>query len=637
MIDDMPLLSGDRGTVEWSMIPMENISQIEVIKGASSVLFGSSALNGVINVRTSYPKGEPELKASMFSGIYDKPSRESLHWWGDNTRHFHGMHFNYAQHKNNTGLVIGGNIYSNDGYRGGIVSDSSANNFGELLPVSEKWARINFNTERNSKKYPGLTYGLNGNVTYMNQYQSIIFESDSLGYTPINVPIGTTPTLFTQLMFNIDPHIKYINPNNNTRYSYKSRLFRDDYQAFEEEVGYSDVFYQEFQFQKTFTKEYGHIVSTSGITSNYIKGDYDEVYGEGGDSKIKQMFNYSAYSQFDLKYKKFNYSLGARLENLIFQDESLIVPVFRTGVNYQLAEGTFLRSSFGQGYRYPTIMELFVKVDYDPVYVYANPDLQPESGWSSEIGLKQLFKIGSWKGMFDVAGFIMQYNDMIEFSFGPWSDAPSLDNLFGFGFKCVNIGETRISGFEISAIGDGKIGEFDVSLLASYTYSNPVVLNPNDVYYEESISDSTSFTINYNTYSDENPNGGSYDNTDQILKYRHENLIKFDINIEYKNLMSGMSIRYNSLMQNMDAVFGSSLFNENGTGDYPLLLPLGILDSRERMLNGDLIFDFRIGLNINEKLSASFMIDNILNREYQIRPADLGAPRTYTVKLSGKF
>ena len=44
MIDDMPLLSGDRGTVEWNLIPMENISQIEVIKGASSVLFGSCLL-----------------------------------------------------------------------------------------------------------------------------------------------------------------------------------------------------------------------------------------------------------------------------------------------------------------------------------------------------------------------------------------------------------------------------------------------------------------------------------------------------------------------------------------------------------------------------------------------------------------
>ena len=54
MVDGMPLMNGDQGGVEWQLVPMENISQIEVIKGASSVLFGSSALNGTINIRTAY-------------------------------------------------------------------------------------------------------------------------------------------------------------------------------------------------------------------------------------------------------------------------------------------------------------------------------------------------------------------------------------------------------------------------------------------------------------------------------------------------------------------------------------------------------------------------------------------------------
>ena len=38
-------MNGDQGGVEWQLVPMENISQIEVIKAPSSVLFGSSALN----------------------------------------------------------------------------------------------------------------------------------------------------------------------------------------------------------------------------------------------------------------------------------------------------------------------------------------------------------------------------------------------------------------------------------------------------------------------------------------------------------------------------------------------------------------------------------------------------------------
>ena len=634
MIDDMPLLSGDRGTVEWNMIPMENISQIEVIKGASSVLFGSSAMNGVINVRTAYPKGEPEAKISIFSGYYDKPERDGLHWWGDNTRRFQGMSFSYAEHENNTGLVVGGNVYSNEGYKGGVVSevDSSANNFGDLIPVSEKWGRFNFSTEHKSVNFPGLSYGINGNFMYLDQYQSLIFAHDSIGYTPIDLPQGSIPTRFTQMMFNLDPYLRYMysgrkNPNNNIKHSYKSRFFRDDYQPLDEDRGFSNVFYQEYQFQKTFNKVYGHIVSTSGITSNYIKGDYDEIYGDGGISKVKQMFNYSAYSQFDLKYNRINFSFGARLEHFLFQEESLLIPVFRSGLNYQLLEGTYLRSSFGQGYRYPTIMESFVKTSYHPVYVYPNPDLKAEHGWSAELGLKQLFKIGEWKGVFDVAAFIMHYNDMIEFTFGQWAlpdPVDPLNNFLGLGFKCVNIGESRITGAELSLMGEGKIGELDVTLLSSYTYANPVIIHPDSTYYEYINSGGTTTEINYIN--------ASYDTTGHVLKYRHENLLKFDINLEFKNIMTGLSVRYNSLMRNMDAVFGSDLFN----GDTPVI-PLGILESRDRMLNGDWIIDWRIGTHINKNVTISFIVDNLLNREYQNRPADLGAPRTLTLKLSSKI
>ena len=35
IVDDMPMLSGDAGRPEWGFVPVENISQIEVIKGAS--------------------------------------------------------------------------------------------------------------------------------------------------------------------------------------------------------------------------------------------------------------------------------------------------------------------------------------------------------------------------------------------------------------------------------------------------------------------------------------------------------------------------------------------------------------------------------------------------------------------------
>ncbi len=42
-IDDLPIITGDAGKPDWALIPVENIKQIEVVKGASSVLSGASA------------------------------------------------------------------------------------------------------------------------------------------------------------------------------------------------------------------------------------------------------------------------------------------------------------------------------------------------------------------------------------------------------------------------------------------------------------------------------------------------------------------------------------------------------------------------------------------------------------------
>ncbi len=75
VVDDMPMLSGDANDVKWNYLPMENVSQVEVMKGASSTLFGSSALNGVIHFRTAYPTSKPVTTFSMFSGFYDEPRR----------------------------------------------------------------------------------------------------------------------------------------------------------------------------------------------------------------------------------------------------------------------------------------------------------------------------------------------------------------------------------------------------------------------------------------------------------------------------------------------------------------------------------------------------------------------------------
>jgi outer membrane receptor protein involved in Fe transport len=65
LIDDLPLLTADANDAKWNIIPMENVDQLEVIKGAASALYGSGALNGIVNVRTAYPVNEPYTKVTV--------------------------------------------------------------------------------------------------------------------------------------------------------------------------------------------------------------------------------------------------------------------------------------------------------------------------------------------------------------------------------------------------------------------------------------------------------------------------------------------------------------------------------------------------------------------------------------------
>ena len=104
-------------------------------------------------------------------------------------------------------------------------------------------------------------------------------------------------------------------------------------------------------------------------------------------------------------------------ETKVFGTKIPFRPVFRAGLNYQLADYSFIRASFGQGYRNPSINEKYLRKDIGGVGVYPNPNIKPEKGFNAELGFKQGYKIGNFQGFVDIAGFYTQYKDMVEFQF----------------------------------------------------------------------------------------------------------------------------------------------------------------------------------------------------------------------------
>ncbi len=116
LIDGLPFISADAGNIKWQFLPLENLSQIEIIKGASSVLYGSSALNGIINFRTADATNTPVTQFFAEAGIFGKPKNRDWIWW-DTPRFFTNTSFSHLQKFGKTDLGISGNLTTDEGYR----------------------------------------------------------------------------------------------------------------------------------------------------------------------------------------------------------------------------------------------------------------------------------------------------------------------------------------------------------------------------------------------------------------------------------------------------------------------------------------------------------------------------------------
>jgi len=614
MVDDMPLISGDAGQVQWKLIATENIHQIEVIKGASSALYGSSALNGVINIRTAFPtqkkisknKFPGYTKINTHFGLIDFPKREVLNWNGEKRRAFKGTEIFHANKIRNLDMTFGANFFKDDGYRMKEITDRK---------------RFNFGLKYKDKKIKGLSYGANGNFLFQSSGSAIIWQSLDNAYIPLDSSITTT----NGDTYNIDPFITY--SKDNSRHSLRTRYLKviNDNSTKGNDAGQdneSEIYYTDYQFQKNLEK--WDLRITTGTTNEMVIARSDLFNGNNNRK------NHSIFTQIDKKWKRISLSFGGRFEyfNLTSKEKYFIggdsinsftasKPVLRAGLNYRVAEETYLRTSFGQGYRFPSMAELFISTDFSGFRIYPNPELKPESGWSTEIGIKQGLKIGKWMGYLDVAAFLMRYNDMMEFSFSQWGD-PATDLMAGLGFKSINAGETQISGVELSVSSSGEITQdLTINILAGYTYMNPISLSPDESLYM--IQDTIPLTYS-NSSADPS-----------VLKYRYKNIAKLDAELIYKEITIGISLRYNDFMQNVDKIFTEDFIG----GDQGLIS--GINTARDRFNSGDFIIDSRIAYNLSEELRLGLIVNNLLNREYMSRPADMKMPRTYAIQLSMKI
>ncbi len=614
LVDGMPILSGDAGKTEWTFIPLENIEQVEVIKGASSVLYGSAALSGTINIRTAYATDKPVTTARFYSGVYSAPADPSAKWW-TGTAGFSGASAFHSERVKQIDYSIGIDGTYDHNYIG--PNQKTGNKYITIdstiteKDVAQRSARFNFNLRWRPKNITGLALGMNGNFMQSHNNFSLVWGNDSNG---IYKSYPHSMTIQDITMGYLDPFLTYYTKNG-IKHDFHGRYFYTENNLSNNQSNLSNVFYGEYQLQKELNAIEG-LNFTGGIVTNqtYVSSN---LYTASG-SKSNHLDNWAAYSQLDKKlWKVLNISLGFRGEYFsINGTEDVIKPVVRAGMNLKLAKATFLRYSYGQGYRYPTIAEKFIMTNAGGITIYPNPQIQPETSWNTEVGLKQGFKLGNFYGYLDAAAFWQEYSNTIEYTYAVWRP----DSV---GFKFVNTGGTRVRGLDFSFMGEGKLGHnFTLSILGGYTYCLPQSTTPDLVY----ATDHPPAGIPPNQLSYAKT---STDTANNILKYRFQHIAKIDAQLSWKFLSIGGSVRYYSFMQNIDQAF-YNLDQPNQPGS-------GIKEYRARNDKGTTVIDARLGCKFQKRYSAAIVVNNVMNLEYSLRPLKMEAPRTIALQLLGKF
>jgi iron complex outermembrane receptor protein len=222
------------------------------------------------------------------------------------------------------------------------------------------------------------------------------------------------------------------------------------------------------------------------------------------------------------------------------------------------------------------------------INIIPNPDIMPESGWSTELGVKQELLFGKLSGQVDMALFYMRNTNLIEYMFAGYPE--------GVGFKATNREESRIYGSELEFLLSIETGKIKSTVSGGYSFIYPIDLDP-----LTSIS------------------------TNKFLKYRRMHSGKILYKAEWGKLDIELALYVKSKILNIDKVFI----------EQPILIGFDKYWSNHNTGYG--LLDGSIGYKLNDKFTLSLVVKNLTNTEYMGRPGDIQPQRNYSLRLTGRF
>jgi len=415
LLDGFSLLSGDNGDIKLDILPMVDIEQIEIVKGAGSALYGTGALGGVVNIITQEPEEKAKIKFRGYTGFYFQPPFEQ--WkYRESLPLQNGFDIGYSQKFGDVGVLMTVGAKQNDSYRDyddqnrqsffGKVTYSPSNRTQigliSLFAVEDRTDWVYWNSLDSATLPPTATdrsIRLNAPKLMLGTYWKQIF-SDA---TFMTARVSLFRTSFTTSHPITSPDYRSSISNSLTSEVQMNTQFSSDFnltygiwgqQNDVESSIYSD---KRQRFVAGYTQAEYKPISTITLTGG-IRADYEKT--DTLESTI----------QFSPKF----------------------------GATWSANSDLTFRSSFGRGFRAAMVAERYAATRVGPFSVVPNIGLNPEFSFSSEIGVNYKTQVGLIPLFIDFSFFENRLDQLIE---------PRLE---ANGIRFVNITNARILGSELS-------------------------------------------------------------------------------------------------------------------------------------------------------------------------------------------
>ncbi len=374
----------------FNTIDVFSVSQVEVIRGKGSVLYGSDALGGVINVVTKTPdffNGKPRLKGRGRLKLMNKGMEQS----GGGELEFQSQNFAISgnvNHKSFGDLFAGGEL----GYERPSGYNETGTNFKAKLRLADNWlvtSAFNYLIQNDVGRYDQIA---------QRGYETYKFDPQihRLFYSKVEY-FGDSP-LFKKISFTVSNQL-----SDETRITQKqeSPTLKTENDVVK---NYGFVLDNFSEFTKNWSavsglEFYSDLINSSKIETNTETGEQIEKRGLYPDNS--EMKNFAVFSQHTLKFEKIHLQLGGRFNvnqlNSVDEDfgEVTLKPhsiVGNFSFQYLPNKSDNFIFSVNTAFRAPNINDISSFGLFDYGIEIPSTNLSPEKTLTFEGGYKKLTK-----------------------------------------------------------------------------------------------------------------------------------------------------------------------------------------------------------------------------------------------------